>query len=208
MIGRIKGQLIEKSSCLLVIEVYGVGYEIFTPESTISLLPKIGEEITLYTHFIAREDNHQLYGFTTKFNRRLFQELIKIGGVGSKMALMILSNMNGDTLIQCVNSRNYSLLCNVPGIGKKIAERITIELKDKIDKILSDMDITLNDFLKSGNQRHYSPYIPEVIKDATEVLISLGYKKKDAEYMIRRIESKEHTLEEIVKMALKTGLKR
>jgi Holliday junction DNA helicase RuvA len=132
MIGRIRGTLLEKNPPEILVDVHGVGYEINVPMSTFYNLPDVGQEITLLTHFIVREDAQLLYGFGTAKERAAFRQLIKISGIGARTALAVLSGMTVDALAQAVAKQESSLLTRVPGIGKKTAERLVLELKGKI----------------------------------------------------------------------------
>ncbi|MBK2126100.1 Holliday junction branch migration protein RuvA [Fangia hongkongensis] len=206
MIGRIRGELIEKQPPLVLIEAYGVGYEILTPMSSIYHLGETGKEVILYTHFVVREDLQQLYGFSTKSDRRLFQELIKVNGIGAKMALAILSGMDGATLVHCIDSKDHALLCSIPGIGKKTAERIVIELKDKLDKLTGEMDgfssnITSIDGAALTRKTDAS-------SEAVGALEALGYKHKDAQSAVKKVQKEGQSLEETIKLALQMAQKR
>ena len=137
MIAFIKGKLLEKDPAGLLIDVNGMGYEVFVPMTTFYALGDKDSEISLYTHFIVREDVQQLYGFKSKVDKKVFQALIKVNGVGAKIALAILSGVDCKTLLHCVENKDYGLLSTVPGIGKKTAERLVIEMSDKLAKIIS-----------------------------------------------------------------------
>ncbi len=138
MISRLRGVLLEKTPPLLLVEVNGVGYEVFAPMSSFYALPEIGSDVILHIHFVVREDVQQLYGFIEPRDRELFRTLIKVNGVGPKLALGIMSGMESAELLRCVRSDNIKALSQIPGIGKKTAERLIIELRDK----LSDWDVT------------------------------------------------------------------
>ena len=216
MIGRIRGVLIEKSPPLLLVEAGGVGYEILTPMTSIYQLGEINCEVILYTHFVVREDVQQLYGFASKADRRLFQELIKVNGIGAKMALAILSGINGQTLVHCIESQDHGLLCSIPGIGKKTAERLIIEIKDKIMKLsleLNTLQGSLNSAETTTDQRQQSADMEvqhtqmvdftTISHQAIDALEALGYKRKDAEKYVHKVKTQANNVEELIRLALK-----
>lgn len=131
MIGRLRGTLAEKQPPHLIIDVNGVGYELEVPMTTLYRLPKVGESVTVHTHLVVREDAHLLYGFAEKRERELFRELIRLNGVGPKLALALMSGLEVDELVRCVQAQDTSALVRVPGVGKKTAERLLVELKDR-----------------------------------------------------------------------------
>ncbi|MCF6764796.1 Holliday junction branch migration protein RuvA [Thiotrichales bacterium 19S3-7] len=209
MIGRIRGILIEKQAPLLLVEVGGVGYEILAPMTTIYQLPEIGQESILYTHLIVREDAHLLYGFQSKTDRKLFQELIKVNGIGAKMALAILSGMDADTILSCIKADDSALLVSIPGIGKKTAERLIVEMRDKIPQItlsLSEINTdiatkALTDSPQSNVATHGTSSLQT--NEATEALIALGYRKNEAQKAVFKIKDSSDTTEGLIKSALK-----
>ena len=197
MIGRIKGILLEKEPSLILVEVNGIGYEILVPISVISEIGNIGKEVILYTHLSSREDIQQLYGFITKLDRWLFQKLIKINGIGSKMALTILSSIDCNTFIKYIELKDYAFLCKVPGIGKKTAERIIIEIRDKVNKIPFNVNMTKKciDTLPSSNEN-------SVVNQAIKALETLGYKQQEAVKCIHKVSKKSDSVENTIKLAL------
>lgn len=173
MIGRIRGTLLEKNPPEILVDVHGVGYEINVPMSTFYNLPDVGQEITLLTHFIVREDVQLLYGFGTAKERAAFRQLIKISGIGARTALAVLSGMTVDALAQAVAKQESSLLTRVPGIGKKTAERLVLELKGKI---CADLDgVTLA--AAPGDNR----------ADVVAALVALGYSDREATAAAKRL---------------------
>lgn len=173
MIGRIRGTLLEKNPPEILVDVHGVGYEINVPMSTFYNLPDVGQEITLLTHFIVREDAQLLYGFGTAKERTAFRQLIKISGIGARTALAVLSGMTVDALAQAVAKQESSLLTRVPGIGKKTAERLVLELKGKI---CADLDgVTLA--AAPGDNR----------ADVVAALVALGYSDREATAAAKRL---------------------
>lgn len=131
MIGRLRGTLAEKQPPHLILDVNGVGYEVEVPMTTLYRLPSVGEPVTLHTHLVVREDAHLLYGFAEKRERELFRELIRLNGVGPKLALALMSGLEVDELVRCVQAQDTSTLVKIPGVGKKTAERLLVELKDR-----------------------------------------------------------------------------
>jgi len=183
MIGRLNGILEWKSPPHLLIEVGGVGYEVQAPLSTFYRLPNLGESLTLFVHFHVREDAQQLYGFTSPKERALFRTLIKISGVGPKMGLTLLSGMDIDVFLQCVETRDTSLLVKLPGVGKKTAERLLIEMAGKLKGELLEEDV-----LKTGPSSTQTPPSRHAAHaaattphhEALSALIGLGYRREEA----------------------------
>ncbi len=190
MIARITGILLEKKPPFLIIDVGGIGYEISAPMNTFFHLPNINEKITLYTHLIIREDAHTLFGFHSEADRSLFRALIKVNGVGPKLAITILSGIQPQEFIQYVNSQDAARLTAVPGIGKKTAERLIMEMKDALSK----WDTTVDSSILSSNQQE---------NDAIDALVALGYKSKEAQKAINRVKNPDLSSEELIRHALK-----
>ena len=172
MIGRITGTLIEKQPPQVVVEAYGVGYEIDVPMSTFYNLPALGERVALHTHLVVREDAQLLYGFGSVAERVSFRQLIKITGVGAKMALAVLSGMNAAELAQAVALQETGRLVKIPGVGKKTAERLLLELKGK-----------LADALPGGAVGA----VPEAGSDVLNALLALGYNEREANHAVRQL---------------------
>ena len=192
MIGSLIGLIKEKTPSAILLEVNGIGYEISIPLSTSFQLPKVGESAFLLTHLVVREDQHSLYGFATEEERKLFRALIKISGVGAKLAITILSGTNVTGFIQSVVNADIDALVHLPGIGKKTAERLVVEMKDKISEI-SDEQQNLQD---SG--------INSAVAEAINALVNLGYKTKDAKNILDKIDSEELSVEDLIRQALKS----
>ena len=171
MIGRIKGTLLEKMPPQILVDVSGVGYEIDVPMSTLYNLPEVGSEVTLFTHFVVREDAELLYGFLTKEERSLFRLLIRISGIGPKIALSILSGISSQLLSQAVTTGEAGLLTRIPGVGKKTAERIVLELKGKLDTVVGATDTGA----AGSNSK----------ADIVSALLSLGYSDREAQLAIK-----------------------
>ncbi len=198
MIGRLTGILVEKTPPELVIDVQGVGYEVQAPMTTIFNLPETGIEVTLFTHLSVSENAHNLYAFGSKKDRQLFRELIKVNGVGPKLAVAILSGMTADEFVRCVNVGDTALLVKLPGVGKKTAERLVIEMKDR----LKGWDTALTSSI-SAPELVSGEASNDVIREAESALIALGYKPQDAAKAISRIEETVDSSAELIRLALK-----
>ena len=201
MIGRLRGKIIQKQPPQLLIDVQGVGYEVDAPMSTFYQLPNLGEDVTLHTHLVVREDAQLLYGFASESERSLFRNLIKINGVGAKLALTILSGMNAEEFVHCVQDNDAAALVRLPGIGKKTAERLIIELRDKLKDDLPRMDVPAS----SGSVVQAASSSP--VSDAVSALIALGYKTQEASRMVRSINTEGLDTEEIIRMSLQGTVK-
>ena len=201
MIGRLSGQIVQKQPPELLIDVNGVGYEVSAPMSTFYALPELGEKVVLHTHMVVREDAQLLYGFCSESERALFRILIKINGVGPKLAITILSGIASDDFIRCIHDNDAAALVRLPGIGKKTAERLIVELKDKIgNESELDSDSASEVVMSSVNAG-------SSVSDAVSALISLGYKANDASRMVRSIDSAGLNTEDIIRQSLQ-GLAR
>ena len=201
MIGQLRGKLLEKQPPQLMIEVGGVGYCLQAPISTFFSLPEIGQEITIRTHFIVREDAHVLYGFISQQECRLFQEIIKINGVGPKVGLAILSGLSPYDFAQVVMNQEIGRLQKLPGIGAKTAQRILVEMQDKLAKLdlgLSSAHTTML-LTKTTNN--------DPVQEAIAALVSLGYKPAEATKAVTKVQDKTQSCEHIIKEALQ-GLAR
>ncbi len=176
MIGRLTGILVEKNPPQILLDVQGVGYEIDVPMSTFYNLPAIGEKVALHTQLIVREDAHQLYGFTSHDERSAFRQLLKISGVGPKLALTILSGMSVAELSHVVAAQEVGRLTKIPGIGKKTAERLLLELRDKLP------GATAAALLSSGTESG-----PAICKDVLDALLALGYNEREASWAVKQL---------------------
>ncbi|AKH21777.1 Holliday junction branch migration protein RuvA [Sedimenticola thiotaurini] len=197
MIGRLRGELVHKQPPFLMVDVGGVGYELEAPMSTFYDLPLQGGQVVLFTHLAIRDDAHVLYGFATESERALFRALLKVSGVGAKMALAILSGMSADEFALCVQRDDTAALVRLPGIGKKTAERLIVEMRDRLDRIESAGDTPL------PQTRPSSGAVETPVSDAIGALIALGYKPNDASRMVRSVESENLSSEEIIRLALR-----
>ena len=201
MIGQLRGNLLSKNPPVIVLDVNGVGYEVEVSMTTLFDLPELGSTVTLYTHLLVREDAHLLYGFLTLEERSLFRNLIKVSGIGSKLALLILSGMSVNNFTHCVQQGDAPSLSRLPGIGKKTAERIIIEMRDRLNKLVSDN----HSFTPtSGNSTAIISL--SALDDAISALVALGYKPQDATAMAKRSNEEGLPSEEIIRRALKTTI--
>ena len=200
MIGRLRGEIITKQAPFLLLDVNGVGYELEAPMSTFYDLPESGRQVVLFTHLSIRDDAHVLYGFFRESERALFRSLLKVNGVGAKMALAILSGMSTDEFARCVQSDDTGALIRLPGIGKKTAERLIIEMRDRLDQT----DRVTTGMVSSG-MRSSSPADP--VAEAAGALIALGYKPAESNRMVRSIDTAGLSSEEIIRAALRAVAK-
>jgi len=198
MIGRLRGTLLAKQPPQLLLDVNGVGYDVSAPMTTFYELPGIGSEIILHTHLAVSEHAHVLYGFLQESDRGLFRTLIKVSGVGPKLALAILSGMSSDEFVGCVKNEDSAALTRLPGVGKKTAERLVIEMKDR----LKDWQSVATS--PEGASQPISP-ATDSVKDAIGALVSLGYKPQEASRMVSHIECEGLASEEIIRLALKSA---
>lgn len=189
MIGKLTGNLIEKNPPEVLLDVHGVGYEVQVPMSTFYNLPGLGEKVSLLTHFIVREDAQLLYGFATPQERQTFRELIKVSGVGPRTALSVLSGMGADDLAQAVTLQEAGRLVKVPGIGKKTAERLLLELKGKLGDAIGGSGAAAQ--IKSDAQG-----------DILQALVALGYSDKEATASLKALPA-DVGVSEGIKLALK-----
>jgi Holliday junction DNA helicase RuvA len=204
VIGRIKGLLVEKQPPEILLEASGVGYEIQLPMTSFYPLPDVGEEVTIYTHFVVREDAQLLFGFINQQERSLFRELIKVNGVGPKLALTILSGMSASQFVGAVTIGDVSSLVNVPGIGKKTAERLLVEMRDKLDKLPHfSAEATPSNLSETNINPSVSQ--PDAIKEeALSALVALGYKPVQATKVVNSVYLIDMTSEDLIREALKS----
>ena len=196
MIGLLRGKILAKQPPSLLLDVQGVGYEVDAPMTTFYDLPEVGAEVTLFTHLAVREDAHTLYGFIALSDRSLFRSLLKVNGVGARLALTILSGMSAQSFIACVQAGDADALVKLPGIGKKTAERLIIELRDRLEGAAA-----------AGSTPHKATLVQaSPVEDAVTALVGLGYKPQEASKMVRLIDTAEMSSEEIIRSALQTTL--
>ena len=198
MIGRLRGTLLEKQPPQLLMDVNGVGYEVSAPMTTFYELPETGSEVILHTHLAVSEHSHVLYGFLRESERALFRTLVKVSGVGPKLALAILSGMSAEEFVGCVQSGDSSALTRLPGVGKKTAERLVVEMKDRL-KDWQGVAVS-----SEGVTQAITP-ATDSVKDAISALVSLGYKPQEASRMVSQIECEGLASEEIIRLALKSA---
>ena len=192
MIGRLNGKLVEKQPPLIIIECFGVGYEVEAPMSTICDLPELGSSVTLFTHHHIRDDANLLFGFLTTKERELFRVLTKVNGVGNRMALTILSGVSIVEFVRVVRNDQWQQLTSLPGVGRKTAERILVEVRDRLDSFNENFDI--------DNSK------VSVQNDAILGLVSLGYKKNEAVKFVEKANPDIYTSQEIIRQVLKNVL--
>lgn len=202
MIGRLTGTLLEKQPPQLVIDVQGVGYEVEAPMSTFYNLPEINEQVRLFTHLVVRDDAHLLFGFSSQEERRLFRTLIKVNGVGAKMALTILSGISAQEFANCIHENDTARLVKLPGIGKKTAERLIVEMRDRLD----DWEIKVT----SNTLAPQAPIASSAESDAISALVALGFKPQEASKHIHGLQMDGQleglSSEEIIRLALKASI--
>lgn len=197
MIGRLRGKLLEKQAPHVLIDVQGVGYEVEVPLTTYFQLPALGDEAVLHTHLIVREDAHILYGFAGESDRALFRDLIKVNGVGAKLAAAILSGIAVDDFVRCVRDNDVARLTRLPGVGKKTAERLVMEMRDRLKAKAEGLSLT-----KAKTAASAAPSASTAVNDAISALVVLGYKPPDASRMVLRIDTEGLECEEIIRRAL------
>ncbi|KOO16520.1 ATP-dependent DNA helicase RuvA [Vibrio xuii] len=203
MIGRLRGILIEKQPPELLIEVNGIGYEVQMPMSCFYELPNIGEEAIIYTHFVVREDAQLLYGFNTVKERALFREVIKANGVGPKLGLGILSGMTASQFVASVEREDVSTLVKLPGVGKKTAERLVVEMKDRLkgwgagDLFTPFTDAAPVDLAPQATQESAE-------EEAISALLALGYKPTQASKVVSQVKKADMSSEQLIREALKS----
>lgn len=197
MIGFLRGQLVTKAPPLLMLDVQGVGYEIEAPMTTFYNLPALGETVHLHTHLVVREDAHILFGFAEESDRLMFRTLIKVNGVGPKLALTILSGQSAEEFQRCIEDNDTAALIRLPGVGKKTAERLIIEMRDKLPT-LTPANSEPGEGEKSGTSR----LSHSARSEAISALCALGYKGPDASKMVQSVVQEGQSCEEIIRLAL------
>ncbi|MBP8126966.1 Holliday junction branch migration protein RuvA [Pseudaeromonas pectinilytica] len=205
MIGRLRGTLIEKQPPEILLEVGGVGYELQLPMTCFYELPPIGQEAVLHTHFVVREDAQLLYGFVNKRTRALFRELLKANGVGPKLALAILSGMSASQFVSAVEREEIGLLVKIPGVGKKTAERLVVEMKDRLKGWSEGALFT--PFTDAMTTLPGDADKPSSVEDeAVSALLALGYKPQQASLVVSKIYKSDMTVEAVIREALRSML--
>ncbi len=201
MIGRLKGILLEKQPPHLLVDVQGVGYDVLAPMTTFYQIPEGQSEVVLHTHFAVTETSQQLYGFATQADRALFRQLIKVSGVGPKMALSMLSGMESHELVQCVIDSNVGALVKVPGVGKKTAERLVVEMRDRLE----GWDATSNGTSRVTQATVQTP-VNAVVAEAESALVALGYKPAEAAKLVANVLKTQDVVrsEELIRLSLRS----
>ncbi|MBD1582460.1 Holliday junction branch migration protein RuvA [Pseudoalteromonas sp. S16_S37] len=203
MIGRLSGILLEKQPPEILLDVSGIGYEVQMPMTCFYELPKVGEQAAIYTHFVVREDAQLLFGFNHKKERALFRELIKANGVGPKLGLAILSGMSAEQFIQCVNNEDATTLVKIPGVGKKTAERLVLEMKDRLKNFAHDLLTPFSD--SAILEPMQNPTVEDTpADDAIAALVALGYKLAQAQKAVKNVSQPNMSTEALIKEALKS----
>jgi len=192
MIGFLRGKLLRKQPPLLLLDVQGIGYEVEAPMSTFYDLPDAGTEIELHTHLVVREDAHILFGFATESERRMFRSLIRVNGVGPRLALTILSGISAEAFARCVRDNDSAALTRLPGVGKKTAERLVVEMRDRVEQMQGEAGADA-----TGSAR----------EEALSALIALGYKPPEATRMLQNIKDTELSSEELIRRALQGAVR-
>ncbi len=199
MIGRLKGILVHKQPPWLVVDVHGVGYELEAPMSTFYDLPELGREVALFTHYAQKEDSVSLYGFLKESERRLFRDVQKVTGIGAKIALAVLSGVSVEEFARLVQAGDITALCRIPGIGKKTAERMVVELRDRA------ADLTGGAAAVIAGPGGAVPADP--LSEAVVALQQLGYKPAEAARMVEKAKADGDSAEAIIRKALKSALR-
>lgn len=205
MIGRLRGIVLEKQPPQVLIEANGVGYEVHMPMTCFYELPDLGQEAVIFTHFVVREDAQLLFGFNNRQERSLFRELIKVNGVGPKLALAILSGMSAQQFVSAVEREEISTLVKLPGVGKKTAERLVVEMKDRFKGLNGDLfntggDVTLPPVAAAGEPD------TDPQAEAEAALVALGYRPQEASRMISKVARADADCETLIREALRAAL--
>lgn len=199
MIGFLRGTIVKKQPPMLLLDVQGVGYEVEAPMTTFYALPEEKIEVEIFTHLVVRDDAHLLFGFATENERHLFRTLIKVNGVGAKMALTILSGIEADEFAACVQNNDSARLTKLPGVGKKTAERLIVEMRDRLDDmsaVSSSVTASVSTSVKN-----------DPVNDAVSALIGLGYKPPEASKYVLAVANDDMSSEELIREALKNSVK-
>lgn len=194
MIGHLRGRLVRKAPPALIIDVGGIGYELEAPMSTFYRLPEIGSEVELHTHLVVRDDAHLLYGFATEDERRLFRDLLRVTGIGPKIGLALLSGIDVETFLLCVEAQDVDALTRIPGIGRKTAERLLIEMRDRIRALGQP---------PSAARRSDQP--PGAQAEAYAALVALGYRPAEVTRLLKSVDDAGAGTEELIRRALQAA---
>jgi Holliday junction DNA helicase RuvA len=200
MIGFLRGKLVAKQPPQLVMDVGGVGYELDAPMSTFYNLPAVGTELSLFTHLVVREDAHILFGFGSDRERRMFRELLKVSGVGPKLALGLLSGISVDSFLLCIEAGDADTLVKIPGVGRKTAERLIVEMRDRA-KAFGEISFAINNGVPGQNSSS------DAQAEAFSALVALGYKPVEIARLLKSADAAATTTEELIRHALKAATK-
>ena len=200
MIGFLRGRLAAKHPPVLLLDVGGVGYEVEAPMSTFYGLPAVGADVMLHTHLVVREDAHILFGFGSERERSLFRELIRISGVGPRIALGILSGASVDEFHRCVETQDAASLTRIPGIGRKTAERLIIEMRDRLQALATGQSFAIRGVPGTGAGAGPSPQA-----EAFSALVALGYKPVEITRLLQKVDPAVTTTEELIRHALRAA---
>ncbi|MEZ3498918.1 Holliday junction branch migration protein RuvA [Pantoea sp. KPR_PJ] len=204
MIGRLRGNILEKQPPLVLIEAHGVGYEVHMPMTCFYELPELNHEAVIFTHFVVREDAQLLFGFNNKQERALFRELIKTNGVGPKLALAILSGMSAQQFVTAVEKEEIAALIKLPGVGKKTAERLVVEMKDRFKGLHGDLFSGETAFTLTT--QNAEPESNDAEAEAVAALVALGYKPQEASRMISKVGKPDADCETLIREALRAAI--
>jgi holliday junction DNA helicase RuvA len=197
MIGSLRGRIVSKTPPQVLVEAGGVGYEIEAPMSTFYRLPPTGQDVRLLTHLVVREDAHVLYGFATDEERALFRSLLKVSGVGPKMGLALLSGISVEGFVQCIRNQDAATLTKVPGIGRKTAERLLVEMRDRLDGAAG---------AGTGSEAAMLGGTPQGPQgEAFGALVALGYKPQEATRLLKSVGEGAYSTEELIRRALQSA---
>jgi holliday junction DNA helicase RuvA len=194
MIGYLKGTLAGKQPPLLLVDVGGVGYELEAPMSTFYQLPETGQPVQLLTHLLVREDAHVLFGFATEAERQLFRNLIKVGGVGARIALAILSGISVDAFARCVQAEDAASLTRIPGVGRKTADRLIVEMRDRLKRSGTGIGPAMAGAPAASSS-----------DEAFDALVALGYRPPEAQRLLKLVEGKSDSTEGLIRAALQAA---
>jgi len=200
MIGFLRGKLIVKAPPQLVLDVQGVGYELEAPMTTFYDLPNLGEEVKLHTHLVVREDAHVLFGFASETERMLFRTLIKVNGVGPKLALTILSGQSVEEFYRCVDDNDVKALVRLPGVGQKTAERLIVEMRGRLPALPGAAS-------QSGVAATSPATVSSHKQEAITALCALGYKPQEAARLVQNVATEDKSCEDIIRLALRSTIK-
>ncbi|MGK2960129.1 MAG: Holliday junction branch migration protein RuvA [Candidatus Malihini olakiniferum] len=206
MISRLRGTILEKQLPQVLLEVNGVGYEVYMPMTCLYELPELNKEAVIFTQFVVREDAHLLFGFSDKQERSLFRELIKTNGVGPKLALAILSGMSAQQFVSAVKREEIAMLIKLPGVGKKTAERLVVEMKDRFKRMSGDLFNPSSTDMPISNSAPFAAPVDNPEAEAASALVALGYKPQEASCMVSKIASPGADSETLIRDALRAAL--